>query len=96
LLGVLAGIIDIIPMIFQKLSWNANICAFAFWVVAVFIITTSSLIRKGPLKGLLISVFLLIPVGILVGLKEPKILIPMGDMTLNLGSLLGYFIDKES
>ncbi len=92
--GIIAGIIDVFPMILQKLTWDANLSAFAHWVIAGFIISTSNLKLKGALKGLVISILLLIPVSILVAWKEPMSLIPMGIMTVILGSLLGYFIDK--
>jgi len=93
-LGIIAGIIDIIPMILQKLTWDANLSAFAHWLLAGFIISTSNLKLKGALKGLVVSILLLIPVGILIAWKEPMSLIPMGIMTIILGSLLGYLIDK--
>ncbi|MFH1563930.1 MAG: hypothetical protein ABIF11_11040 [Nitrospirota bacterium] len=92
--GIIAGIIDVVPMILQRLTWDANLSAFAHWVIAGLIISTSNLKLKGALKGLLVSILLLIPVGILVAWKEPMNLIPMGIMTIILGSLLGYFIDK--
>jgi len=33
LIGALAGIIDIIPMWLQKLSWDADLSAFVMWLV---------------------------------------------------------------
>ena len=42
ILGVIAGIIDVIPMIFQKLTWDANLSAFSLWVIAGFMISTST------------------------------------------------------
>jgi hypothetical protein len=33
LLGIIAGIIDVIPMIIQKLTWDANISAISMWIV---------------------------------------------------------------
>lgn len=92
--GIIAGIIDVVPMILQKLTLDANLSAFAHWAITGFIISISNLKLKGALKGLVISLLLLIPVGILVAWKEPMSLIPMGVMTVILGSLLGYFIDK--
>lgn len=94
LLGIIAGVIDVIPMIIQKLTWDANFSAFAHWIIAGFLISTTSLKIKGAWKGLLISVLLLIPVGILVGWQEPVSLIPMSIMTIILGSILGFLIDK--
>jgi hydrogenase/urease accessory protein HupE len=94
LFGALAGIIDVIPMLLQNLTWDANLSAFAQWVVAGFLISTSELKLPGYQKGLLISLLLLIPVGILVGWKEPMSLIPMFAMTVILGSALGHLLEK--
>ena len=47
LLGTIAGIIDIIPMIIQKLTWNANLSAFTHWVIVGFLIAASNLQIKG-------------------------------------------------
>ncbi len=94
LLGAVAGIIDVIPMIMQNLTWDANLSAFSMWVISGFLISTSDLKVKGYLKGLLISLLLLIPVGVIIAWKEPISLIPMGIMTVILGSLLGHFVEK--
>ena len=92
--GVIAGVIDVIPMIMQHLTWDANLSAFAHWIIIGFVIATSTLPLKGALKGLLIALALFIPVGILVGWKEPFSLIPMLVMSVILGSVAGYVIEK--
>ncbi|MFA4881129.1 MAG: hypothetical protein WC650_05960 [Candidatus Doudnabacteria bacterium] len=94
LLGVLAGIIDVIPMVIQKLSFNANLSAFTFWTVAGFMIASSNLKIKGVLKGIVLSLILLAPLASLIGWQDPKSLIPIIIMNIILGSLLGYFIDR--
>jgi len=95
LFGIVAGIIDIIPMIIQKITWDANISAFTFWIVAGFFISTSNLKLKGWLKGLVISFILLIPLAFIIGWQNPISLIPIIIMNIVLGSLLGYFINKH-
>lgn len=35
-LGALAGVLDVIPMIVQGLSWDANTSAFLLWVINGF------------------------------------------------------------
>ncbi|MFA6489847.1 MAG: hypothetical protein WCT52_04150 [Candidatus Micrarchaeia archaeon] len=91
--GALAGMIDVIPMVFQKLTWDANLSAFSMWVAAGIIISTSSLQMKGYLKGFLLSLLIAIPVLIIVGWNSPASLLPMGIAIVVLGSLLGHFID---
>jgi hypothetical protein len=93
-LGLVAGIIDVIPMILQKLTWDANLSALAMWIIAGFLISTNELKLNGILKGILISFLLLTPVAILIAWQEPMSLIPIAIMTLILGSLLGFTINK--
>ena len=38
LLGIIAGIIDVIPMIMQNLTWDANISAFTMWVIISYLL----------------------------------------------------------
>lgn len=92
--GILAGIIDLIPMLVQKLSWDANLSAFSLWVVSGFLIATSNLKIKGALKGILISFLVLIPSAFIIGWKEPISLLPIAVMTLILGAALGHLISK--
>ena len=93
-LGSIAGVIDVIPMFMQKLSWSANISAFCLWVVAGFMIATSSLEMNSILKGLLIAFLILLPNLVLIASKDTGSIIPIIIMTAILGSLLGYFIGK--
>jgi hypothetical protein len=94
LLGIIAGIIDVIPMIIQKLTWDANISAFTFWIIAGFLIATTNINLKGILKGLTVSILLLIPLAFIIGGKSPADLIPILIMNVILGSALGFFTDK--
>ena len=94
LLGIAAGIIDVIPMIIKKLTWDANISAFLMWVIVGFLIATTDLNMNPILKGILIAFLVLTPCAILIGWKEPKSLIPIFVMTLILGGLLGFLIPK--
>lgn len=94
LLGIVAGIIDVIPMIIQKLSWDANLSAFFHWVVVGFIISIATFQFKGALKGLFISLILLIPVVFLSWWNDISSIAPMIISTIILGSLLGFLIDK--
>lgn len=93
-LGFIAGIIDVIPMIIQKLTWDANISAFCMWIVIGFLLTIIDLKIKSIIKGILISFIVLLPTAIIIGWKEPISLLPISIMTLILGSLLGFFVNK--
>ena len=94
LLGSLAGLVDILPMLAMKLPLNANLSAFSLWVVAGFFIATSEIKINRLLKGVLLSSLILLPNAFLIGWNHPPDLVPVVIMTLILGSLLGYLIDK--
>jgi hypothetical protein len=94
ILGMIAGIIDAIPMILQKLPTSAILSAFAMWTAAGLFISTTELPVKSILKGIIISLLMLLPTAILIAAQEPISLIPVCIMTLLLGSALGYMTDK--
>ena len=85
---------DVIPMIMQKLTWDANLSAFAMWIVVGFLIATTDLKINSIIKGILIAFLVLLPSAILIGWKEPVSLIPIAIMTTLLGGLLGFSINK--
>ncbi len=89
IIGSLAGIIDLIPMVIQKLSWDANLSAFTLWVVIGFMFSTSNLRLHVVLKGIIISFLCLLPNLFIIGWKEPGSLIPILVMTVFLGSFVG-------
>ena len=94
LFGIIAGIIDVVPMIIQKLTWDANLGAFSLWVVSGFLIATSSFLINSYLKGVFISILVVIPSAFIIGWHQPAALVPIFIMTILLGALLGFGIDK--
>lgn len=95
LFGIIAGIIDIIPMILQKLTWDANISAFLLWVISGYLIATTNLKMNNFLKGIFISFLVLAPSAVLIGWNNPLNLLPIIIMTTILGMALGYSIEKS-
>ena len=94
-LGVVVGIIDVIPMLMQRLTWDANISAFLMWVAIGFILSITELKMNTILKGIMILVLVLLPAAILIGWKEPVSLVPIIIMTTILGGALGYLIHRK-
>jgi hypothetical protein len=94
MLGFLAGIIDLIPMLFQKLTLDANLSALSLWIIAGFLISTNNLKMNSILKGIVISFLVLIPSAFIIGGEQPISLIPITIMTLILGAILGYSIER--
>lgn len=92
--GIMAGIIDVIPMILQNLTWDANFSAFIMWVVNGFFISVVDIKLNPVIKGVAVSFLVILPTAVLIGWKEPFTLLPISVMTLILGSLLGFLIEK--
>jgi hypothetical protein len=93
-IGALAGIVDVIPMLLQNLTWDANLSAFFFWVASGFVIATADVPLKGAAKGIAVSYLLLVPLAFLIGWANPMNLAPIVVMTLILGAAVGIVVEK--
>jgi hypothetical protein len=88
--GIIAGIIDIAPMIKMKLDRYAISSAFIFYFVMPFVIFNLQLLENvWWLKGGLITFVLAIPTIIIVSKADKKAAIPIGIMALVLGTGIG-------
>ncbi len=85
IIGIIAGIIDVIPMLIQKLDKYANLSAFTHWVVLGLIIPFVSWNIDPWLKGLIIGELSAIPVIIMVWKNDKKSFIPILLMSALLG-----------
>jgi hypothetical protein len=94
LAGAVAGVIDVIPMILQNLTWDANLSAFFFWVTTGTAIAVADLPLKGAVKGIVIAYGLLFPLAFIIGWSNPANLIPIAIMTLILGAGVGTAIER--
>ncbi len=92
--GIIFGIVDIIPMILMKMTWDTLLSAFSMCVIGGFLIATSTLKLHNILKGMVIFFLIAIPMMIIVSAGAPKELIPMLFTNLIIGSLMGYFIGR--
>lgn len=94
IIGVIAGVIDVIPMIIQGLDWYSNISAFVFWIIMGFVISYISIPLKSWKKGLLVAGLSALPIMIIVAASDPVSIIPIAIMTVVLGSLVGFLTEK--
>jgi hypothetical protein len=92
IIGLIAGMIDVIPMFLQSMKWEAIIAAFLMWIIIGFFIATSDLKMKSIPKGIIISLLIMLPSSILIGWEEPLDLIPIFILTILLGGAAGYCI----
>lgn len=94
LLGLGAGVIDLIPMLINHLNQVAILSALAMWVVIGIFISTIELKMNAILKGILVAFLTLTPSAILIYNHSSAHILPILVMTLILGSLLGYVIGR--
>jgi hypothetical protein len=88
-IGIIAGTIDVIPMIIQKINKYACISAFVQWIILGLIIPYVSWDIQPWLKGLIIGELAAMPIMILVFEKEPKSVIPIAIFSAILGIFIG-------
>ena len=90
IIGVAAGIIDVIPMIIQKLDKRATISAFLqYFFVSIIIVNIDLPHVVWWLQGGLISVALTLPVVFIVSTQEKKAVPIILTMAAILGTLIG-------
>ena len=85
IIGIIAGVIDVIPMLIQKLNRFANLSAFTHWVILGLIIPFVSWNIDPWLKGLIIGELTAIPVILMLIQKDKKSVIPILLMSALLG-----------
>ena len=90
--GFIAGIIDLIPMIIQNLTWDANLSAFSMWLAVGFFTAHVSFKMHPVLKGILVAFICLLPSAFIIAWSMPESIIAVSVMTLLLGSLTGLLV----
>jgi hypothetical protein len=94
MVGIVAGILDVIPMVLQHLTWDASLSAFSPWVVVGFMVATSNLRLPATVKGIVIAFLCLSPSAFIIGWSNPMSLIPVCVITLILGALIGFVFQR--
>ncbi|MFH1073882.1 MAG: hypothetical protein V1752_02230 [Candidatus Firestonebacteria bacterium] len=89
-IGLVAGVIDIIPMIVQKLERRAVISAFLqYFFVSIIIVNINLPGIVWWLQGGIISLSLALPIIIIVAEKDKKAVPIIAGMSIVLGTLIG-------
>ena len=90
LIGIAAGVIDVLPMIKMKLDKYSEISAFVHYLIAPFIIFNTELFGMAWwLKGGITGLALALPTIIMVMKEDKKSAIPMVIMSVILGTVIG-------
>ena len=88
-IGIAAGIIDVVPMIIQKMDKYANLSAFMHWIVLGLIIPFVSWNIAPWLKGFIIAELSAIPILLMVAPTDKKAILPITIMSAILGIAVG-------
>ena len=94
IIGISAAIIDVVPMIVQRIDKSACISAFIQWIVLGLIIPYVKWDIRPWLKGLIIAELSALPIMVLVFVKEPNSIYPIIIFSAILGSAVGFTSSK--
>jgi len=90
LIGIVAGVIDVLPMIKMKVDKYSCLSAFVYYIILPFIIFSLHWFDNlWWLKGGVVALLMAIPVIILVAKEDKKSPIAMTIMSIVLGSVIG-------
>lgn len=90
LIGIAAGVIDVLPMIKMKLDRHSIASAFVFYLILPFVVLNTNLFGIfWWLKGGIMGFILALPIIILVAREDKKSIPPMTIMPFVLGMLIG-------
>ena len=89
LIGIGAGIIDIIPMIIKKEKMHSVLSAFIHWTVLGLIIPFVNWDIVAWLKGSIIGLLAALPMLIIIGKSDKNAIIPITIMSALLGAAVG-------
>ncbi|NCB02642.1 MAG: hypothetical protein EOM67_10805 [Spirochaetia bacterium] len=90
LIGLIAGAIDLIPLLLVDAPLYNMLSIIAFWLVATYIIASTTLVKNTLLNGLVISILLMIPMALALSATNKQDFFPMMFMSIILGPVVGY------
>jgi len=90
LIGVVAGLIDIIPMLVKKLDKRDCLSAFIHYFLLGLVIPFVNWGISGWLTGVLIALFSGVPIMLIVYKTDRKAIVPMLFFSLILGAGIGF------
>ena len=90
LIGIIVGVIDVLPMIKMKVDKYACISAFVYYLIVPFVIFGINWFGNlWWLRGGVVAILMAIPVIILVAKEDKKSPVAMTIMSIVLGSIIG-------
>ncbi|MBB6481118.1 hypothetical protein [Spirochaeta isovalerica] len=92
--GVIAGALDLIPLVMVKAPMLNMIAIVCFWIVTAIFISETKLVKNSLLNGLIVAVLIMLPVVMTVYTVNPKDFLPMLSMAVILGPIAGLALEK--
>ena len=90
LIGIIAGTIDILPMVKMRLDKYALSSAFIFYFIMPFIIFNINVLENfWWIKGGIITFVLALPTIIIASKEDKTSILPMAIMSIVLGTIIG-------
>jgi hypothetical protein len=91
IIGLIAAIIDIIPMVIKKLGKIAIISAFSAWTILGVFIPRIELLPISWLNGIIVALLFNFPTMCLIYRTEKRGVVPVIITTIVLGCGVGFF-----
>jgi hypothetical protein len=91
LIGLIAAVIDTVPMIIRKMDKLFIISAFFTWIVLGVFIPKINFVSISFLNGVIVSVLFVLPMAFLIYKLDPKGLPIVIVTTIILGCGVGFF-----
>lgn len=90
LIGIVAGVIDILPMVKMKVDKYSCLSAFVYYLIVPFVIFGINWFGNlWWLRGGVVAILMAIPVIILVAKEDKKSPVAMTIMSIVLGTIIG-------
>jgi hypothetical protein len=90
IIGLIAAVIDTVPMILMKLDKMFIFSAFSFWIVMGLAIPRFAMIQPGWLNGILVTLLILSPMLFLIYKLDGNAIIQVAITSVILGAGVGY------
>ncbi|MDK9711928.1 hypothetical protein [Acidaminobacter sp.] len=90
IIGLAAGLIDLIPLVMVKVPLLNMISILLFWIITSYFVAHVTLFKNSLLNGLVLSTLNMLPLVAIIYTINPKDFLPMLSMALILGPLVGY------
>jgi hypothetical protein len=90
LIGLLVGLIDLIPLVLVGAPLLNMLSIVTFWIITAVFIANITFFKNALINGLMISIMNMLPLVMVIYTINPKDFLPMLSMAVLLGPLAGY------